>query len=133
MVISFQLATYVNPEKLFPKRKGIQAWIIGVAVSAGLLLLLLLIILLWWVSITLICLSYTDLDYRLAVSVGLLLLFLLIILLWWVSITLIYLSYTDLDYRCSCFSRTSFTSSTDHSSMVGKYHTGMPKLYRPGL
>ena len=55
----------MNPEKLFPKRKGIQAWIIGVAVSAGLLLLLLLIILLWWVSITLICqYKSTSLDCR---------------------------------------------------------------------
>ena len=86
----------MNPEKLFPKRKGIQAWIIGVAVSAGLLLLLLLIILLWWVSITLIC------QYK----------------------------STSLDYRGSCLCRTTFTSSTDHSFMVGKYHTDLSKVYR---
>ena len=111
--------------------EGIQTLIIGVAVSVGLLLLLSLIILLWWVSITLICGRYTDLDYRLAVSVGLLLLFLLIILLWRVSITLICGRYTDLDYRCSCLSGTSLTSSTDNSSMVGKYNTDMWKVYRP--
>ena len=75
-----------------------QTWIIGVAVSVGLLLLLLLIILLWWVSITLKCGRYADLDYR-----------------------------------CNCRSGTSFTSSTDHSSMVGKYHTDMWKVYRAGL
>ena len=66
-----------------------------------------------------------------AVSVGLLLLLLLIILLWWVSITLICGRYTDLNYKCSCLSGTSFTSSSDHSSMVGKYHTDMWKIYRP--
>ena len=43
--------TYVNPERLHPRRKGVEPWIIGVAIAAGLLLLLLLIILLWWVSI----------------------------------------------------------------------------------
>ena len=48
--ILIQVGTYVNPEKLFPKRKGIEPWIIGIAVSAGLLLLFLLIMLLWWVS-----------------------------------------------------------------------------------
>ena len=46
----FQVESYVNPERLHPKFKGVDAWIIGVAVSAGLLLLLLLILLLWWVS-----------------------------------------------------------------------------------
>lgn len=45
---SYDVQTYVDPEKLHPKKKGIEPWIIGVAVSAGLLLLLLLIVLLWW-------------------------------------------------------------------------------------
>ncbi|XP_060592607.1 integrin alpha-V-like isoform X3 [Ruditapes philippinarum] len=45
---TFDVTTYVNPEKLHPKRRGIEAWIIAVAVSAGLLLLFLLIVLLWW-------------------------------------------------------------------------------------
>ncbi|XP_053374403.1 integrin alpha-8-like isoform X2 [Mercenaria mercenaria] len=45
---TFDVTTYVNPERLHPKRKGIEPWIIGVAVSAGLLLLFLLIVLLWW-------------------------------------------------------------------------------------
>jgi hypothetical protein len=48
--VTLQVTTYVNPEKLHPKRRGIEAWIIAVAVSAGLLLLFLLIVLLWWVS-----------------------------------------------------------------------------------
>ncbi|KAL4222463.1 hypothetical protein ACF0H5_018503 [Mactra antiquata] len=45
---SFDVLTYINPERLLPKTKGVEAWIIGVAVSAGLLLLFLLIMLLWW-------------------------------------------------------------------------------------
>ena len=54
IIFSCQVATYINPEKLHPKRRGIEPWIIGVAVSAGLLLLFLLIVLLWWVSTRLI-------------------------------------------------------------------------------
>ena len=113
----FQLATYVNPEKLFPKRKGIQAWIIGVAVSAGLLLLLLLIILLWWVSITPIYLRYTYLDYRGSCLSG-------------TTFTTFtnHVSITLICLRCSSLCRTTFTFSTDHSFMVGKRHTDMSKV-----
>ncbi|XP_052821061.1 integrin alpha-8-like isoform X1 [Mya arenaria] len=43
-----EISTYVNPERLHPQRKGIEPWIIGVSIAAGLLVLLLLIVLLWW-------------------------------------------------------------------------------------
>ncbi|XP_052258576.1 integrin alpha-8-like isoform X2 [Dreissena polymorpha] len=43
-----EVTTYVNPERLHPKRKGVEWWIIGVSIAAGILVLLLLIVLLWW-------------------------------------------------------------------------------------
>ena len=39
--------------------------------------------------------------------------------------------YTGLEYRCSCLSGTNTFSH--NSVMVGKYHTDISKVYRPGI
>ncbi|XP_055880602.1 integrin alpha pat-2-like isoform X3 [Biomphalaria glabrata] len=43
-----ELVTTVNTDRLKPASKGVEIWIIALAVTAGLLMLLLLILLLWW-------------------------------------------------------------------------------------
>ncbi|CAL1533806.1 unnamed protein product [Lymnaea stagnalis] len=42
------LVTKVNTDRLKPTSKGVEIWIIALAVTGGLLMLLLLILLLWW-------------------------------------------------------------------------------------
>lgn len=45
---SKEVRTLINPQKLVPKDRPIQIWVIIVSVAAGILLLFLIIVLLWW-------------------------------------------------------------------------------------